>query len=139
MIKLKMPMSPRRFRLLLSPPHIPVRVRGYKKPFMHYHIGNLFSYWGNGDGDDSLLCGIADDIVDRLEAEGFTIIWSNSIHNNHCIDIIASNSGRSKWKNTFSSKDLEDEETYVELFESLPVPVRQALIGLSVKGITLSR
>jgi hypothetical protein len=105
---------------------------------MHYAIANLFSSSGNEDGDDHLLCHIADEVIAKLEANGLDIDCLDTIHNSHCIDSVLWNGG--KWENAFedeSSVNLDDDETYSRLWGSLPEKMRRILITLSMKGLSL--
>lgn len=125
----------------IFPRTIPVYAGCCHKPFLQYEIADLFSFYGNGDGDDSLLCAIADEIFDRMYELGITVGKAESIHNNHCIDSAAPRENATEgweWNNSFDGNLANDEE-YVELFLSLPSQLQGVLFRLAMDGIVLTR
>ncbi len=106
---------------------------------MQYEIADLFSFYGNGDGDDSLLCAIADEIFDRMYELGIVVEKADGIHNNHCMSSAAPRENATEgweWTNSFDGNLANDEE-YVRLFLSLPSKLQDALLKLARDGIAL--
>jgi hypothetical protein len=124
----------------IFPRTIPVYAGCCRKAFLQYEIADLFSFHGNGDGDDSLLCAIADEIFDRMYELGVTIEKADGIHNNHCISSAAPRENATEawgWDNSFDG-DLANHEEYVKLFVSLPLELENVLFRLAKEGIALT-
>jgi len=102
-----------------------------------YYLGGLFSKWGNGDGDDGLLCEIAHRIIDIIEDEtGFQVDRDWGIHNTAGIFEIYRD-GNTIWKNEYLLEDTWNPEVYEKIWKSLPGEVRKVLAEISEEGIRL--
>jgi hypothetical protein len=119
----------------IFPRTIPVYAGCCRKAFLQYEIADLFSFYGNDDGDDSLLCAIADEIFDRTYELGIVVEKTDSIH-------ISSAAPREnateawEWTNSFDG-DLANHEEYMKLFVSLPSQLQGVLFRLAKDGIAL--
>jgi len=122
---------------LLYPKDIPVINIHDKRVMMHYELSDLFSKWGNGDGDDDFLCSIARAIIDRIEAQGASVEPSSGIHNNYMLEVITCQG--KKW-NLYdlgiATYDVDSESNYKKILDSLPAVVHDTLVELSINGVT---
>jgi hypothetical protein len=107
---------------------------------LQYEIADLFSFYGNGDGEDCLQCAIADEIFDRMYELGIVVEKADGIHNNYCISSAAPRESATEaweWTNSFDGNLANDEE-YARLFLSLPSKLQDALLKLAGDGIALA-
>lgn len=123
---------------ILPPRRIPVFAGCCEGPFMQYEIADLFSAYGNGDGDDHLLCAVAQIIIDTMYECGITVETSGGLHNNVCIESVTSrNRGETwEWKSCPDEK-LNHKASYAELFRSLPAMMQEVLLRLAQRGVCL--
>ncbi len=116
---------------LECPTSVPV-YSGDKQLIMSYEVIDLFSKFGNGDGDDEFLCEIANIILDEIQAVGVSLRCLDGWHNARAI-------GEIFW----NGKDwpLDDaavsDDCYEKIFAGLPGPMRETLVRLSLHGITV--
>jgi hypothetical protein len=108
---------------------VPVYCNG--RLLFDYWVGELFSKWGNGDGDDTRLEAVSNVVVSEIEQAGFTVETASwGMHN--CLIIREIRKGMLKWKNKWA---LEVPEKYSELWKSLPEGVKEVLRRLAEEGI----
>jgi len=119
----------------IMPKTIPVKAGCCNNPFMQYSIASLFDSYGNGDGDDRLLCHIAQRVIAQIEKDGFTIDCDTGLHNCSCIETITWKDG--VWENNASGTSNED-EIYETVVKTLPTPIRETLLKLCLEGITIN-
>jgi len=103
-----------------------------------YWIGNLFSKWGNQDGEDDRLLEIGQEIVDELYDLGYRqMAVGRGLHNSLCI-LSMKKRGHREWKNRWAADELWEEHVYKKLWNTLPGDVKQVLSKLAKKGIHYS-
>jgi hypothetical protein len=111
---------------------IPVFCRGIR--LFNYWVGELYSKWGNGDGSDDRLVRVSEDVLNEIEAAGYTVETTSwGLHNSLIIDQISN--GQQKWENTWRLEDLWVPEVYREFWNSLPSGVREVYRRLAKEGI----
>ncbi len=112
--------------------NIPVKVNGTRVG--DYELIDLFCKFGNGDGDDGLLCAIADEVIAKVEGLGYEISNSGTIHNNHLIWDLKRN-GKIVW----DDDDYYNEAAMTDdLWQSLPQDVKELFEKLAEEGINLT-
>lgn len=102
-----------------------------------YCLANLFSKWGNEDGDNLLMCEIAHRVIDIIEEKAKVEIhrcWG--IHNDAGIFEISKN-GKIIWKNEYDLEDTWDDRVYRKIWKSLPKEVREVIKKIHEEGIKL--
>jgi len=113
---------------------IPVRING--KSVGTYDLHNLFSKWGNEDGDNGLLCDIAEKIIAKIMKLDYEVDMSWGIHN--CAGVFSlTKNGKKVWVNEFALKELWNPDIYRKLWETLPEDVKKVLRELATTGIDL--
>jgi hypothetical protein len=110
---------------------IPVFCNGVK--LFDYWLGNLFSKWGNGDGDDDRLLSIGGELVEHLEALGYKMKLGWGIHNSLCLRFMKR--GRKKWENHWATEEVWQTRVYKKVWRSLPEDIRDLFGRLSREGI----
>ncbi len=131
-------------RTFVSPRHldgsapifaIPVRINGAFAGC--YKLYNLFYTYGNGDGEDDVLCMVADNILTLLLSKlGYVPEAASSLHNNSMIDRLARD-GKVVWRNEFAGRDLSRPEVFAQLWRTLPEDVRRFFVELAVRGLDI--
>lgn len=111
---------------------IPVRIGRGK--FFDYWIGNLFSKWGNGDGDDPNLCDVACTVLDDIGTLGYEMETGWGIHNGLLLCSLK-RGGKEVWANDHATDSLWEPEEYGTLWSSLPRNVQSALTKLARDGV----
>jgi hypothetical protein len=111
---------------------VPVKVNGIHMG--DYELVNLFTRYGNEDGNNPLMCAVAAAIIDAIEAElEYGVVREDfSAHNPYVIWELEKD-GRTVWE----LKESHDEVTE-ELWNSLPDDVRRLFEKLAREGVELS-
>lgn len=110
---------------------IPVKVNGIRVG--DYELIDLFCKFGNGDGDDELLCAIAVRVLAKVEGLGYEISDIQTIHNNHLIWDLKRN-GKIVWE----GDDYDETAMTDDLWQSLPQDVKELFERLAEEGINLT-
>ena len=96
-----------------------------------YWVGNLFSRWGNGDGNDTRLEAVGGAVISEIERAGFIVETADwSAHNPLIISEIRK--GELRWENRWAGDIVDD---CSELWESLPEGVKEVFRRLAREGI----
>lgn len=110
---------------------IPVFVGGVR--FFDYWVGELFSKWGNEDGNDTRLETISWEVVSELGRAGFTVETADWSVHNACFATEIRKGGQ-RWTNRWA-RSVDDE--YPSFWESLPEGVRHVYRRLARRGIDM--
>ena len=106
------------------------------KPYTYYYLDNLFSKWGNEDGDNLVMVEVAWRIISKIEELGYEVATPITVHNDARIDELRRN-GKTVWVNEWCYEEVWRPEVWEELWKSLPEDVRELLVQLSEEGIPL--
>jgi hypothetical protein len=118
-----------------APESAEVRVNG--TAVGRYFFFNLFSKWGNGDGDDGFLVALAREVMVAVESEGVHITGTGwGIHN--CAGIFEAEVDGETWENEFGEEELWEPEVYRRLWDALPEKLKTGLRKVAEKGIDLT-
>jgi hypothetical protein len=111
---------------------VPVKVNGIEVG--RYELVNLFTRYGNEDGNNPLMCAVAAAIIDAIEAElGYMVVDERGSAHNPFVIWELKKGRRTAWE----LKESQDEMTE-ELWNSLPDDVRRLFEELAREGVELS-
>ncbi len=115
------------------PTSIPITLDG--RVVYHYEIANLFSKFGNYDGDNCILLEISYVLHSAIRGLGYELEIYSSIHNPACIWGLER--GPERWENEYAHSDDIWGDGFAELWDSLPEDVRELLADIAERRLAL--
>jgi hypothetical protein len=110
---------------------IPIFVGGVH--LFDYWVGELFSKWGNEDGNDTRLEAVSWRVVSEIERAGFAVETADwSVHN--ALFATEIRKGAQRWRNRWA-RSVDDD--YPSFWESLPEGVKHIYRRLARRGIDM--
>jgi hypothetical protein len=98
-----------------------------------YLVANLFSKWGNFDGDDERLLEIGNTLVGKIRALGYKLELGWGVHNPLLVRTIERKGFR--WHNRWVMEKVWQPRIYKEAWRSLPQDIKRLFERLSEEGI----